>query len=190
MIGTFSLKCLFICLQYPANDGKILESDNNKTSVLLPCSETVFPSNCRIYCKICRPPICMHYWWIVDGLFCLADSFVIAREMECYFCDRCYHCWSCLCVSHYYDVIMGVVASQITSLTYVYSTVYSDADKRKHRSSASLAFVWGTHRGPVSSSHKWPVTRKMFPFDDIITNNKISDHWVARLDIKKVKFYV
>ena len=41
---------------------------------------------------------------------------------------------------------MGAIASQITSLTIVYSTVYSDADQRKHQSSASLAFVWGTHR--------------------------------------------
>ena len=63
---------------------------------------------------------------------------------------------------------MGVIASLITSLTIVYSTVYSDADQRKHQSSASLAFVWGSHRGPVNSPHKWPVTRKMFPFDDVI----------------------
>ena len=41
---------------------------------------------------------------------------------------------------HYGDVIMGAIASQITSLTIVYSTVYSDADQRKHQSSASLAF--------------------------------------------------
>ena len=69
---------------------------------------------------------------------------------------------------HYDDVIMGTVASQITSLTSVYSTVYSGADQSKHQSSASLAFVWGIHRGPVNSPHKWPVTRKMFPFDDVI----------------------
>ena len=41
---------------------------------------------------------------------------------------------------------MTTIASQITSLTSVYSTVYSDADQRKHQSSASLAFVWGIHR--------------------------------------------
>ena len=63
---------------------------------------------------------------------------------------------------------MGVIASQITSLTIVYSTVYSDADLRKHHSSASLAFVRGIHRRPVNSPHKWPVTRKMFSFDDVI----------------------
>ena len=63
---------------------------------------------------------------------------------------------------------MGAIASQITSLPSVYSTVYSDAGQRKHQSSASLALVWGFHRGPVNSPHKWPVTRKMFPFDDVI----------------------
>ena len=63
---------------------------------------------------------------------------------------------------------MGTMASEITSLTIVYSTAYSDADQRKHQSSASLAFVWGIHRGPVNSPHKWPVTRKMFQFDDVI----------------------
>ena len=69
---------------------------------------------------------------------------------------------------HYCDVKMGAMASQITSLTIVYSIVYSDADQRKHQSSASLAFVWRIHRWPVNSPHKWPVTRKMFPFDDLI----------------------
>ena len=69
---------------------------------------------------------------------------------------------------HYNDVIMGAMASQITSLTIVYSTVYSVEDQRKHQSSASLAFVWGSHRRPVNSPHKGPVTRKLFPFDDVI----------------------
>ena len=68
---------------------------------------------------------------------------------------------------NYNDVIMGAMASQITSLTIVYSTVYSGVDQRKHQSSASLAFVRGIHRWPVNSLHKWTVTRKMFPFDDI-----------------------
>ena len=72
---------------------------------------------------------------------------------------------------HYGDIIMGTIASQITSLTIVYSTIYSDADQRKHQSSASLAFVRGIHRGPVNSLHKWPVTWKMFPFDDVIMSS-------------------
>ena len=65
---------------------------------------------------------------------------------------------------------MSVMASQITSLTIVYSTVYSGAGQRKHQSSASLAFVWGIHRWPVNSTHNWPVTRKMFSFDDVFMN--------------------
>ena len=70
---------------------------------------------------------------------------------------------------------MDTIASQITSLTIVYSTVYSDADQRKHQSSASLAFVRGILRGSVNSPHKWPVTRNMFPFDDFIMRNHLSD---------------
>ena len=49
-------------------------------------------------------------------------------------------------IVHYIDVIMTTMASQITSLMVVYTTVYSDADQRKHQTSASLAFVWGIHR--------------------------------------------
>ena len=60
--------------------------------------------------------------------------------------------------TYYDDVIMGAIASEITSLTIVYSTVYSGAS-------------------PVNSPHKWPVKRKMFPFDDVImvlvSNSKV-----------------
>ena len=63
---------------------------------------------------------------------------------------------------------MDTMASLITSLTRVYSTVHPGADQRKHQSSSSLAFVRGIHRRPVNSPHKWPVTRKTFPFDDVI----------------------
>ena len=77
-------------------------------------------------------------------------------------------------LKHYSDIIMGTTASQITSLTIVLSTVYSDADQRKHQSSVSLAFLLGIHRGPVNSPHKWPVTWKMFPFDDVIMNKRQS----------------
>ena len=63
---------------------------------------------------------------------------------------------------------MGTISSQITSLTIVFWTVYLDTDQRKHQSSASLAFVRGIHRRPVNSPHKWPVTQRMFPFDEVI----------------------
>ena len=80
----------------------------------------------------------------------------------------------CQLGSHCNDVIMGAIASQITSPTTVYSTVYSDPDQRKHQTAASLAFVCGIPRAPVTSPHKWPVTRKMFPFDDVIMRERIS----------------
>ena len=62
---------------------------------------------------------------------------------------------------------MDAMAPQITNLAIVYLNVYSGADQRKYQSSASLASVRGIHRWPVHSSLKWPVTRKMFPFDDV-----------------------
>ena len=79
-----------------------------------------------------------------------------------------YHVNSYLTSGHYGDVIMSAMASQITSLTIVYWTFYSGADQRKHQNSVSLAFVRGIHRWPVNSPHERPVTRKMFPFDDVI----------------------
>ena len=63
---------------------------------------------------------------------------------------------------------MRAMASQITNLTIVYSVVYSGTDQGKHLSSASLAFLRGIQRWPVKSPHKGPVTREMFPFDDVI----------------------
>ena len=69
--------------------------------------------------------------------------------------------------THYNDIIMGLIESQ---------TVYSDADQRK-QSSASLAFVRGMHRSPVNSPHKGPVTRKMFPCDDVVMVNANTVNW-------------
>ena len=78
-------------------------------------------------------------------------------------------------VGHYCDVIMSAMASQITSLTIV-STAYSDADQRKHQSSASLAFV----------PHKWSVTRKMFPFDDVIVVKPDEAQSWATVDVNRL----
>ena len=105
--------------------------------------------NCEAY-KVPDP-------WPVMGLsLCLDGVELHPSVIEWYF----------LC--HYSDVTMGAMASQITSLTIVYSTIYSDADQRKHQSPALLAFVQGIHRWPVNSTHKWLVTRKMSPYDDVI----------------------
>ena len=91
-------------------------------------------------------PVCICIWYVNLVIIVLTDGLV----------------------AHYDDVIMTMLASQITSLAVVYSIVYLGVNQRKHQSSASLAFVREIHRGPVNFPHKWPVTRKMFPFDDVI----------------------
>ena len=95
--------------------------------------------------------------------------------------------------NHYCDIIMTAMASQITSLTIVYSTVYSGAGQRKHQSSTSLAFVRGIHLWPAKFPHKGPVTRKMCRFDDVIMYPcytktlmlpGIKLHWHASIEYK------
>ena len=88
---------------------------------------------------------------------------------------------------HYIDVIMSATASEITSLMIAYSTFYSGADERKHQSSASLAFVRGIHRWPVNSTHKGPVTWKIFPFDDVIMY--MENLYCIHLNSSIVKWY-
>ena len=73
---------------------------------------------------------------------------------------------------NYIDVIMSAMASQITGVSIVYSTVCPGADKRKHQSPSLLAFVRGIHRWPVNCPHKGAVTRKMFPSYDVIMRKK------------------
>ena len=73
---------------------------------------------------------------------------------------------------------MSELASQLTSRTIVYTSVYSDADQRKHQGFAPLAFVRGIHRRPVNFPHKGLVTRKMFPFDDVIMYHSRSPIWL------------
>ena len=95
---------------------------------------------------------------------------------------------------HYRDVIIGAIASQIISLTIDCPSVYSCADQRKYQSTASLVLV-----------HKWPVTRKcfhlmtsswtrkMFPFDDVISwigYKRVDISKVSRYDHKLVNFYI
>ena len=117
---------------------------------------------------ICVPGICSGLYWVweanVTGKLCTLGRWMwmnLSRVTQATFTTD-------LRKNHYSDVIIGTMASQITSLTIVYWTVYLCADQRKHQSFASLAFVQGIHWWPVNSPHKWPVTRKMFPFDDVI----------------------
>ena len=65
---------------------------------------------------------------------------------------------------------MSVMASQVTSLMIIYSTVYSGTDEKNIKLRVTGLCVRGIHRWPVDSSHKGPVMRKMFPFDDVTMN--------------------
>ena len=66
---------------------------------------------------------------------------------------------------HYNDVIIGTIASQITSLTIVYSNVYSGADQRKHQSSASLAFVSNAENVSIWwRHHKFSPPNLCYPY--------------------------
>ena len=83
----------------------------------------------------------LNYWTIAWGISGGSPS------ERCQLCEKRFHVMMSSCsLLHYSDVIMTTMASQITSLTVVYSIVYSGADQRKHQSSASLAFVRGIHR--------------------------------------------
>ena len=89
-------------------------------------------------------------------------------SIVCVFSSNLFNVAKQLSLDHYSDVIMSSMASQITSIWIVCSNLCSGADQRKHHSSAPLASSRGIHRWQVNSPHKGPVTRKMFPFDDVI----------------------
>ena len=86
--------------------------------------------------------------WLGRILWCITPPMLVVH--------LCQAKWS-----HYSEVVMGVMASKITSLKIVYSTIYGHRSKK-----TSKLHVTGLC--PVISPHKWPVTRKMFPFDDVI----------------------
>ena len=121
------------------------------------------------FCSYISGIIHLYLFWQLQGLMCFDGMTSVLISIHCaqgqhnmllFLGGKIYY--------HYNDVLISSLASQITSLTIVYSNVYSGADQRKHQSSASLDFVWGIHRWLMNSPHKGPVTRKMFPFDDVI----------------------
>ena len=85
------------------------------------------------------------------------DTVLLRRYLMLFYWDQ-----------HYSGVIMSTLASQIISLTIVYSIVYSGTDQRKHQSSTSLAFVRGINQWPVNSPIQRASNAEMFPFDDVI----------------------
>ena len=142
--------------------------------MLTALSQTIwmFFDNSDCHYLIWNFQICVLTWWNYNNYipqYYDNDKIYNMKETDL---DQLYSILLYIIAMHYDDVIMGAIAFLITSLTIVYSTVYSDTDQRKHQSSASPAFAWGIHRGPVNSPHKWPVTQKMFPFDDVIMDSR------------------
>ena len=80
---------------------------------------------------------------------------------------------------HHSNFIMSAMASQITGVSIVCSTVYSGGHLRKHQSSASLAFVTWIHQWPVESPHKGPITQIFF-----IRWRHNVHRWIGRTDIR------
>ena len=73
-------------------------------------------------------------------------------------------------MTHCRNVIMSAMASQVTGVSIVYSTASSGIGQIKHQTLRHWPFVRGIHRWPVNFPHKGPVTRKMFPLNNVIMN--------------------
>ena len=131
---------------------------------------------CKLYMFASSPS-----WWLISvpavlntkyqhavlESYAVADEYSATVQQKSDWLQMCYD-------THYNDVIMSAMASQITSLTIVYSNVYSDADQRKHQSSASLAFT-GNSPGTGEFPAQMASTRKMFPFDDVMMDKAFGE---------------
>ena len=120
-----------------------------------------FPHHCSFVQRVHRPledsahkgPERRNFYFFMYRIRCLVELPMILDALVWHFSNATHH---------YIDVIMTTMASQITSLTVVYSTVYSDADQRKHQSSTSLAFVQGIHRDRWITRTKGQLRGKCF----------------------------
>ena len=139
------------CIDLTSHCAKLIE----QTLTFIPSPDKTIIWTCKSICH-------WHPIKYVHGIFCelLSGECVIVFHVIYLPID--------VFADHYSDVIINAMASQITGFSIAYSIVCPGADESKHQSSASLAFVRGTHRWPLDSPHKAPVKRKMFPFDDVI----------------------
>ena len=111
----------------------------------------------------------LYYWPFVKGIHRSPVDSHHKRPVMQTFDDYFHISWTNKLSCWWFEILlMSTMVSQITSLTIVYSTIYSGTDERKHQSSVSQAFVRGIHWWPVNSPHKDPVTWKIFSFDDVI----------------------
>ena len=85
------------------------------------------------------------------------------------------HCaGSSASISSYNDGIMGAIASQITIVTqsFIQTQIKENIKAPRHW------LLCGEYTGrPVNSPHKWPATRKMFPFDAVIMLINVCRNW-------------
>ena len=122
--------------------------------------------------------------WVIALLSgrCVSDEAVLTFE----------ECTNLAFIIHNSDVKMRAIAPQITGVSIVYSNACLCADQRKHQSSASLAFVRGIQRSPVNSPLKGPVTRKLFPFDDVIMGipgYQLDTTWEFGVTVAELMFF-
>ena len=117
----------------------------------------------ELICALCSVPQFMigqhRAYWMVCRQFALLDQWCNNVWCEIASAEHFLHCS---------DIIMSAMASPISGVSVVYSTVCSGADQMKYQYFASLAFVRVIHKSPVNSPHQGPISRKMFPFDDVI----------------------
>ena len=105
-----------------------------------------------------------------------------AGELECSDANLA-SLWPRIWCTLYNDIIMSTMAHEITRISTVGSAVCWGAHHRKYQSSPLLAFVRGIHQGSVDFPHKGPVTRKMFPFDDVIMVSVLSGYIVNSVGV-------
>ena len=103
-------------------------------------------------------------WWFESPSRPLWRHCNDTRYPSCTWCQGCNK--SDNSPVHYSDVIMARWRLKSPASRFFYSTAYSGADQRNIR--APRHWPLCGDRWPVNSPHKWPVTRKMFPFDDVI----------------------
>ena len=140
--------------------------------VVLSVSNNRLETGTPVYVTAGELPVSLTYWLNNKSaaLFCVSSktrnvwiNLGHVLHPYTYKCKRTRHAVA----MHKSDVIMSAMASQIISVSIVWSTACSGADQLQN--SASLAFVRGIHRSQVDSPHKEASNAERFPFDDIIT---------------------
>ena len=96
-------------------------------------------------------------------MFCVIT---IRRSWDCIMFMKAIHWLVRLRLYHYTEVIMGDGVPNHQPHHCLLTRLFG---RRSTKISKLLVHgLYGGHRWSMNSPHKWPVTRKMFPFDDVI----------------------